>query len=90
MSVRPDGTVDAVVGSIDALGKRSVLLDEHPEGGDVECRHVRFQPPVIGDAVEAEVIRELTGFHNVEGVAEVDGETYYVTDEDHRVALWVA
>jgi len=90
MSVRPDGTVDAVVGSIDALGKRSVLLDEHPEGGDVECRHVRFQPPVSGDAVEAEVIRELTGFHNVEGVAEVDGETYYVTDEDHRVALWVA
>ena len=82
------GAIDAVVGSIDAVGKDSVLLTDHPGGGDVLCRHVRFQLPPNGGRVEVQLVRDLAPFHNVEGLAEVDGDTYYVTDEDHRVALW--
>lgn len=88
LCARGDGTYDAVVGSIDALGKDSVLLADHPAGGDVTCRHVRFRLPGDGPRVPAEMVLELTGFHNVEGVATVDGAAYYVTDEDHRIAIW--
>jgi hypothetical protein len=84
-----DGGYEAVVGSIDATGKGSVLLEDHPEGGDVLCRHVRFAIPDGGGVgVPGEVVAELTPFHNVEGLAVVDGEHFYVTDEDHRIAIW--
>ncbi|MCZ7439675.1 hypothetical protein O7598_24960 [Micromonospora sp. WMMC241] len=85
-----DGGYAAVIGSIDALGKGSVLLDDHPHGGDVTSRHVRFRH-VAGDAarVDAELVAELAPFHHVEGLAELAGGWCYVTDEDHRVALWI-
>jgi hypothetical protein len=84
-----DGRYEAVVGSIDATGKGSVLLEDHPEGGDVLCRHVRFAAADLkGVAVPGEVVDDLTPFHNVEGLAVVEGERFYVTDEDHRIALW--
>ncbi|HEX7744689.1 MAG TPA: hypothetical protein VF462_05445 [Micromonosporaceae bacterium] len=96
-----DGTggYHAVIGSIDALDKGSVLVDEHPTGGDVTCRHVRFALPAaavgrpasggIGaHSVPGELVADLAPLHNVEGLAAVDGTTYYVTDEDHRVAIW--
>ena len=81
----------AVIGSIDALGKGSVLLDDHPTGGDVTSRHVRFTlPPGSAEhRVAGELVADLAPFHNVEGLAEEDGRCYYVTDEDHRVALWI-
>lgn len=121
LSARPDGAYDAVIGSIDATGKGSVLLDDHPAGGGVTCRHVRFRLPGRPAAsarggggpgggarggggqggsgqggggpapdrmVSAGVVADLAPFHNVEGLSEVDGIRYYVTDEDHRVALW--
>ncbi|HEX8631489.1 MAG TPA: hypothetical protein VF755_25300 [Catenuloplanes sp.] len=92
IAARPDGGYDAVVGSIDAVGKGSVLLDEHPHGGDVTSRHVRFAIPDAGTGHELPgvVIAELAPFHNVEGLAELDGRRYYVTDEDHRVVLWLS
>jgi hypothetical protein len=92
LAPRADGGFDAVVGSIDALGKGSVLLDDHPHGGGVTSRHVRFRlPEATGrHRLAGEVVTELAPFHNVEGLAEVDGRCYYVTDEDHRVALWLA
>jgi hypothetical protein len=86
-----DGGYEAVVGSIDALGKGSVLLDDHPEGGEVTSRHVRFRLPAPGGGrrVPAELVEDLAPFHNVEGLA-VDGDQrVYVTDEDHRVAVWL-
>ncbi|HYN93231.1 MAG TPA: hypothetical protein VES42_05240 [Pilimelia sp.] len=90
LSARPDGGFDAIIGSIDATGKGSVLLDDHPTGGDVTSRHVRFRLPAGGGpATPAELVADLAPFRNVEGLAEVDGTCYYVTDEDHRVALWV-
>ena len=79
-----------MTGSIDALGKGSVLLDDHPHGGEVTSRHVRFRHDAGGDAlVTGEVVAELAPFHHVEGLAELAGRCYYVTDEDHRVALWI-
>jgi hypothetical protein len=103
LSADGDGSYAAVIGSIDALGKGSVLLDEHPAGGDVTCRHVRFRLPGLrpegigrssvaepaGPALPVELVADLAPLHNVEGLAEVDGERFYVTDEDHRVALWI-
>ncbi|MFG2099016.1 hypothetical protein ACGFJ5_00270 [Micromonospora echinaurantiaca] len=85
----PDGGYAAVIGSIDALGKGSVLLDDHPTGGDVTSRHVRFRLPSQGHLVAGELVADLAPFHHVEGLAELDGRCFYVTDEDHRVALWV-
>ncbi|MET8910914.1 hypothetical protein [Micromonospora sp. NPDC004551] len=85
----PDGGYAAVIGSIDAIGKGSVLLDEHPHGGPVTSRHVRFRHDVGPDArVAGKLVAELAPFHHVEGLAELDGRCWYVTDEDHRVALW--
>ncbi|MDG4820957.1 hypothetical protein O7635_03700 [Asanoa sp. WMMD1127] len=86
LTATPSG-FEAVVGSIDALGKGSVLLDDHPTGGDITCTHVRFN---LGpdSRVAGTVVDELAPFHNVEGLAVVDGERIYVTDEDHRIALW--
>ncbi|BCB85092.1 hypothetical protein [Phytohabitans suffuscus] len=87
-----DGMYEAVVGSIDALGKGSVLLDDHPEGGDVTSRHIRFRLPTPdgGRQVAAELIADLAPFHNVEGLAVAGGQHVYVTDEDHRVAVWLS
>jgi hypothetical protein len=82
------GSYEAVVGSIDATGKGSVLLDDHPEGGDVTCRHVAFRLDTGAVAVPASVVEELP-FHNVEGLA-VSGDHFYVTDEDHRIAVWTS
>jgi hypothetical protein len=91
LSACGDGSYVAVIGSIDALGKGSVLLDDHPEGGDVTCRHVRFRVPFDpeGHTVSGELVADLAPLRNVEGLAEVDGERFYVTDEDHRIALWL-
>jgi hypothetical protein len=86
-----DGGYEAVIGSIDALGKGSVLLDDHPEGGAVTSRHIRFRLPSAagGRSVTSEIVEDLAPFHKVEGLA-VDGDQrVYVTDEDHRVAVWL-
>ncbi|MGW5669155.1 hypothetical protein [Micromonospora sp. NPDC003776] len=90
IAVTPDGGYAGVIGSIDALGKGSVLLDDHPHGGEVTSRHVAFRWEPTPDArVAGKLVAELAPFHHVEGLAELDGSCYYVTDEDHRVALWI-
>jgi hypothetical protein len=42
-------------------------------------------PAVIG----AELVADLAPLHHVEGIAEWQGRPLYVTDENHRVALYV-
>ena len=99
LSAGADGSYAAVIGSIDALGKGSVLLDDHPTGGDVTSRHVRFRLPADPERamprpdrgrreVPAELVADLAPLHNVEGLAEVEDGHLYVTDEDQRIALW--
>ena len=88
LSARADGTFDVVIGSIDAIDKGSVLLDAHPQARDVTCRHFRFALPAIPGPVKPELVADLTPLHHVEGVSEWEGQELYVTDEDHRVALY--
>jgi hypothetical protein len=88
LSARDDGGFDVVAGSIDAIGKGSILLDAHPEARDATCRHYRFELPAGPGAVRPELISDLAPLHHVEGVAQWRGRPLYVTDEDHRVALY--
>ncbi len=89
LSGRDDGGFDVVVGSIDALDKGSVLLDAHPQARDATCRHYRFVLPEQGPSViSADLVADLAPLHHVEGIAEWQGRSLYVTDEDHRVALY--
>jgi hypothetical protein len=81
---------DAIIGSIDATDKGSVLLEDHPEGAIAHCSHWRFTLPAedAPDAgVAAELIRDFPGLRNVEGLAVESGQTFYVTDEDHRIQV---
>lgn len=83
---------DAIVGSIDATGKGSALLEDHPEGGDIHCTHWRFSlpPNVAGGPVAAELVRDFPELRNVEGLSHADGHDLYVTDEDHRIQVRLA
>jgi hypothetical protein len=84
-----DDVYDAIIGSIDATGKGSVLLDDHPGGADAHCAHWRFTLPADAHpgAVSAELIRDFPDLRNVEGIAVEAGQTFYVTDEDHRIQV---
>ncbi len=79
----------AITGSLDAQGKGSALLEDHPEGGQAACAHHRFALPSNrdGGSVEAELVQAFD-LHNVEGLAtDPHGYFYYVTDEDDRVCV---
>jgi hypothetical protein len=84
-----DDVYDAILGSIDATDKGSVLLDDHPEGAIAHCSHWRFTLPAddADGAVRAELVRDFPDLRNVEGLAVESGQTFYVTDEDHRIQL---
>lgn len=85
-----DDVYDAIIGSIDATDKGSVLLDDHPEGAIAHCSHWRFTLPAAGStatSVAAELIRDFPDLRNVEGLAVESGQTFYVTDEDHRIQV---
>lgn len=89
LAARPDGSFDVIVGSIDAVNKGSVLLDVHPDSHDVTCRHLRFTLPAgQSEVLTTQLVADLAPLHHVEGVADQAGAPLYVTDEDHRIALW--
>lgn len=91
----------AIVGSIDATGKGSALLEDFPRGGGIHCSHWRFSlagvqaapgipgAPAVG-RVPAHLARDFPDLRNVEGVSVQGGRTFYVTDEDERIALRLA
>jgi hypothetical protein len=89
LSARGGDVFDAIIGSIDATGKGSVLLDDYPEGGGIHCFHYRIALPDHSDGgpVSAELVREIPDLRNVEGVSFEEGRVFYVTDEDERIAL---
>ena len=84
-------TFDAIVGDLDALNKGAIVLEDHPEGGEAESRHVRFELPDDdgdGGVVPVEEVHRFGDIRRVEGVV-VDeaGHSYYVIDEEGHVAL---
>jgi hypothetical protein len=99
LSARGADVYDAILGSLDATGKDSALLEDFPDGGDVPCSHWRLtlgdtdvKPapgaggPPVGTA-SAELVRAFPDLRNVEGLAGSGGDMVYVTDEDRRIAL---
>ena len=84
-----DGGMQAIVGSLDARGKDSALLDGHPEAGEAGCAHVRLGPlPPGGGVVPAEVVHDFGELRSVEGVADgPHGHAMYVVDEESHVDM---
>ncbi len=83
-------TFQVVVGSLDADGKDSVLLDAHPEGGASHSQHWTFTLPALasGGPVPARLVHGFDGMRRVEGVADgPDGHALYVVDEESHVDL---
>jgi hypothetical protein len=90
LRARPDGRFDAVVGSLDATGKDSLLLEHHPEGGIATSEHVRFALPPCSGPVPAQTMSRQTDQQRIEGIAlDPDGNTLLVVDDDHHVHLRV-
>lgn len=77
-----------ITGSLDALGKDSALVDNHPEAGEAGCRHWRLALPAGGGAVEATLVHDFEDLRSVEGVADGPaGHAVYVVDVDARVDM---
>ncbi len=79
-----------IVGSLDAEGKDSVVLDAHPEGADHASEHWTFDLPSVasGGPVPARRVHGFDELHRVEGVADgPDGHALYVVDEESHVDL---
>jgi hypothetical protein len=72
-----------IAGSLDAEGKDSVLLEDHPEGGTARSAHWRF---TLGGP--ARRLHDFGELGRVEGVADgPGGHALYVVDEEARVDL---
>jgi len=90
MHTAPDGSVHVLVGSLDALGKDSVLLVDHPGAGEAHNEHWRVAGPLPdgGGAVDGERVHAFADLRSVEGLAQTpDGHFLYVVDRDHDVHL---
>jgi hypothetical protein len=73
-----------IAGSLDAEGKDSVLLEDHPEGGVARSAHWRVS---LGGAPPA-LVHDFGELGRVEGVADgPGGHALYVVDEEARVDL---
>ncbi len=79
-----------VVGSLDAEGKDSALVDERPEAGRAHCEHWVVELPAGAGPGElaARQVHTFPGLKTVEGIAQApDGSFLYVVDQDHNVHL---
>jgi hypothetical protein len=85
-----DDHFDAVVGDLDAAGKSSTVLEDHPQGATARSLHVRFTlpPTAWGGTVTAQSVHDFGDVRRVEGVAlGAGGHAHYVIDEEGHVAL---
>ncbi len=84
------GALHLVVGSLDAEGKDSALVDERPEAGRAHCEHWVVELPAGAGPGElaARQVHVFPGLKTVEGIAQApDGSFLYVVDQDHNVHL---
>ena len=85
-----DDRVHAIVGSLDALGKDSALVADHPATGRAHCEHWAMRLPEHrgGGVVECRKMHSFPGERSVEGLAKMpSGPFLYVIDRDHNVHL---
>ena len=89
LGVRAMSGEHIIVGSLDARGKDSVLLADHPEAGEAGCSHWRRAPlPAGGGTVGATLVHDFGDLRKVEGVADgIDGHHLYVVDEESGVQM---
>lgn len=90
MYTDPDGALHAVVGSLDAEGKESALLDDRPAAGTAHCEHWRVNGPLPegGGEVHAASVHDFPDLKTVEGLSQTpDGHFVYVVDRDDDVHL---
>jgi len=79
-----------LVGSLDAEGKDSALVDEGPEAGRAHCEHWAVELPADAGpgTLAARRVHVFEGLKTVEGIAQApDGSFLYVVDQDHNVHL---
>lgn len=83
------GGFQVITGSLDAMGKDSVLIDHHPEAAQAGCAHWRIDAlPAGGGPVGATLVHDFGDLRSVEGVADgPDGHAVYVVDDDGRVDM---
>ena len=89
LGVRAMDGEHVIVGSLDARGKDSVLLVDHPEAGEAGCSHWRRAAlPPGGGPVGATLVHDFGDLRSVEGVAGgIGGRHLYVIDEESRVEM---
>ncbi len=89
VGVRAMSGEHVIVGSLDAAGKDSVLLADHPEAGEAGCAHWRRAPlPAGGGTVGATIVHDFGDLRRVEGVADGIGNHHlYVVDEESGVQM---
>ena len=83
-------TLHVVVGSLDAQGKDSALVDEDPATGRAHCEHWQVELPAgsRGGELRARRVHDFPGLRTVEGIAQTPGGHFlYVVDQDHNVHL---
>lgn len=91
MTYRGRNQFDCILGNLDAVDKKSMLIDNYPEGAGALSQHWRF---TLNDrskdkAAKAKHVKTLGGGEQrIEGIAEgPNGRTLYVSDEDGRVGM---
>ena len=80
----------AIAGDLDAAKKGATILADHPEGGEAESVHVRFDLPMTagGGAVSTTLRHAFGDLKRVEGVAlAADNHAHYILDEEGHVGL---
>ena len=80
----------AIVGNLDSTGKSASVVADHPEAGEAESTHVRFELPAAaaGGDVACETVHAFGDVRRVEGIAlGPHAQAHYVIDRDGRVDL---
>lgn len=76
----------AVLGSLDATDKGSLLLDAYPAGAGAVNEHWTFTLDGHAGYTDAQLRQRFADLQKIEGIAQgPDGHYLYVVDEDHRV-----
>ncbi|MEQ8822429.1 MAG: hypothetical protein RLY93_19515 [Sumerlaeia bacterium] len=93
MQWREDGTLHVLTGNLDSKQEKSVLLRDHPHGGEAPCEHWVVAASDFDHKTREWPSHRLRVFHDddyVEGLAPDDeGRWHYVSDRDDHVRLIV-
>jgi hypothetical protein len=91
MTYRGNNEYDCILGNLDAVDKKSMLIDNYPEGAGALSQHWRFKltDRSKNKVAKAKHVKTMGGGEQrIEGIAAgPNGRTLYVSDEDGRVGM---